>query len=145
MNIPNQNASPRAVPETYSILLAEDNRQMADLLAVNLRRLGHRVIGMARNGREGVEMALKMHPDVVILDIEMPILTGFQAAREILAAGLVPIVMSTGISDFKSLQKAADLKVVSYLVKPYSPAQLKVAIHLAVAQCRAFANPAAAA
>jgi len=68
----------------------------------------------------------------------MPILTGLQAAREILASRPVPIVMSTGVSDIRSLQNAADLKLVSYLVKPYSPAQLKVSIHLAVAQYRAF-------
>jgi len=136
--ISNQNKSPQPVLETYSILLAEDDRHMADLLAANLRRLGHRVVGMGRNGREAVELASKTNPDVVILDIEMPILTGLQAAREILASRPVPIVMSTGVSDIRSLQNAADLKLVSYLVKPYSPAQLKVSIHLAVAQYRAF-------
>jgi len=111
---------------------------MADLLAANLRRLGHRVVAMCRNGKEAVETTARLHPDLVILDIEMPLLNGLDAARQILVAASIPIVMSTGISDIRSLQNAADLNVVSYLVKPYSPAQLKVSIHLAVAQCRAF-------
>jgi len=125
--------------ESYSVLVADDDRTMADLLATNLRRLGHKVAGIAWNGKEAVELALKTRPDVVIMDIHMPVLDGLQAAREILAAHLVPIVLSTGMSDARSVHRAVDLNVISYLVKPFSPAQLKVAVHLAVAQCRGIA------
>jgi response regulator NasT len=110
---------------------------MAELLATNLRRLGHRVVGIAWNGREAVDMALKLNPDALIMDIHMPVLDGLQAAREILCTRLIPIVFSTGMSDTRSLHRAIDLQIISYLVKPFSPAQLKVAVHLAVAQCRA--------
>jgi len=122
--------------ETYTILIADDDRSMADLLATNLRRLGHRVIGMAANGRQAVEMHQKLRPGLVMMDIEMPIMTGLQAAREILGSHSVPIVLSTGMSDVSSITAAVDLKVISYLVKPFSPAQLKVALHIAVARCR---------
>ena len=124
-SIPNQEKS--ADFKSYSVLVADDDRTMAELLATNLRRLGHRVAGIAWNGREAVEMALKLQPGVVIMDIHMP------------------IVLSTGLSDPRSLNGAVDLNVISYLVKPFSPAQLKVAIHLAVAQCDRAVAPAPAA
>jgi response regulator NasT len=126
--------------EAYSVLVVDDDRTMADLLAINLRRAGHRVGGIAWNGREAVNMALKTHPDVIIMDIHMPVLDGILAAREILGARLIPIVFSTGMSDVGSIRRAIDLEIISYLVKPFSPAQLNVAIHLAVAHCGRLAE-----
>jgi response regulator NasT len=134
--ISKQNKPAHAELESYSVLVADDDRTMAELLATNLRRLGHRVAGVAWNGKEAVEMTLKTKPDVVIMDIHMPILDGIQAARQILSQQLTPIVMSTGMSDAATVHRAADLHLISYLVKPFSPAQLKVAVQLAVAQCR---------
>jgi response regulator NasT len=141
MNMAKAQANDKAVqpaPESYSVVVADDDRTMADLLAQNVRRIGHRVIGIAWNGREAVEMALKTRPDVVIMDIHMPVLDGLQAAHEILCKQMIPIVFSTGMSDAKSVHRAIDLQVISYLVKPFSPAQLKVALQVAVAQCRAM-------
>jgi response regulator NasT len=122
--------------ETYSVLVVDDDRAMADLFAVILRRAGHRVGGIAGNGREAVNMALKTCPDVVLMDLHMPGLDGLQAAREILASRLVPIVLSTGMVDLSSIQRANDIRLISYLAKPFGPAQLNVAIYLAVAGSR---------
>jgi response regulator NasT len=127
-------------PEVYSVLVADDDRTMAELLATNLRRLGHRVVGVAWNGKEAVEMALKTRPDVVIMDIHMPVLDGLEAAGEILASQRIPIVLSTGLADCRTVNRAIDLRVISYLVKPFSPAQLKVAVSMAVAQFRGIEN-----
>jgi response regulator NasT len=123
--------------ENYSVVVADDDRTMAELLATNLRRLGHRVVGIGWNGKEAVDLVAKNRPDVLVMDIHMPILTGLQAAREILNKYPLPIVMSTGMSDAASLHNAVDLNLISYLVKPFSPAQLKVAVHIAVANFRA--------
>lgn len=136
--------TPQPAADSYSVVIADDDRTMADLLATNLRRLGHKVVGIAANGKEAVDLAFKTRPDVLIMDIHMPVLDGLNAAREILASRHVPIVLSTGMSDTRSLNRAVDLNVISYLVKPFSPAQLKVAIHLAVAQCRGMAKAEAA-
>ena len=125
------------VPEVYNVVVADDDRTMAELLATNLARLGHRVVGVASNGMEAIELALEMRPDVVIMDIQMPVLDGLEAAAQLLSTHRIPIVLSTGLSDVRTLNRAADLNVISFLVKPFSPAQLKVALHLAIAQCRA--------
>jgi CheY-like chemotaxis protein len=136
---PNHNKPVQVELDSYTVVVADDDRTMAELLATNLRRLGHRVVGVAWNGKEAVDLVLKTRPDVVVMDIHMPILDGLQAAREILSKAMIPIVMSTGMSDARSLHRAVDINVISYLVKPFSPAQLKVAVHLAVAQGRSIA------
>ena len=129
--------------ETYSVLVADDERSMADLLAINLRRIGHRVVSLASIGRQAVDMALRLRPDLLIMDIEMPVLDGLSAAREILGKWQVPIVMSTGVSDATAVHTAINLNLISFLVKPFSPAQLKVAVQLAVAQSRGLAKAGA--
>jgi response regulator NasT len=88
-------------------------------------------------------MALKKCPDAVIMDIHMPILDGIQAAREIHSVQSTPIVLSTGLCDVKTLRRAIDLDILSYLVKPFSPDQLKVALNLAVIKARSIRHPGA--
>ncbi len=140
----NPTKSTQENPKSYSVVVADDDRAMANLLAANLRRLGHRVVGIARDGREAIAMSLKKRPDVIIMDIHMPIIDGLKAAHQILDVQSIPIVLSTGVADVGTILRAADLKIISYLVKPYCPAQLKVALHLAVTQCRGQAIPGTA-
>jgi response regulator NasT len=141
--LPQTRESTEVKPESYTVLVADDDRVMANLLAVNVRRLGHQVVGIAWNGREAVAMALKMRPDAVIMDIHMPVLDGIQAATQILSAHVIPIILSTGLSDSKTVRRAIDLRLISYLVKPFGPNQLKVALQLAIANVRALSIGAA--
>ncbi len=138
-HLPQPSKSAEVNPESYTVLVADDDRVMANLLAVNVRRLGHRVAGIAWNGKEAVAMALKTRPDAVIMDIHMPVLDGIQAATQILSAHAIPIILSTGLSDSKTVRRAIDLRLVSYLVKPFSPNQLMVALQVAIANGRALA------
>jgi len=140
MDAPKRDQSTQAQVETYSIVVAEDDRKMADLVATTISQLGHRVAGIAWNGKEAVAVTLKTRPDVVLMDIQMPILDGLQAARAILSLYSVPIVFSTALSDARIVLGAVDLNLLSYLVKPFSPAQLNVCLCLAVAQCRGLAS-----
>jgi CheY-like chemotaxis protein len=136
-DLPQPSKSTQGDPESYTVLIADDDRVMANLIAVNVRRLGHRVAGIAWNGKEAVAMSLKLRPDAVIMDIHMPVLDGIQAAAAILSVHATPIILSTGLADSKTVRRAIDLRLISYLVKPFSPNQLKVALQLAVANSRA--------
>lgn len=96
--------------------------------------LGHRVVGAVGTGRQAVEMARTLAPDLILLDIAMPGLDGIRAAREILAARAVPIVMVTGHADPELVERAAAAGVFTYLLKPVGQRDLDAAIQMAKAR-----------
>jgi len=119
---------------SLSVLVADDEMRILHLLTISLKSLGHEVVGTADNGIDAVELAAKHHPDLVILDLEMPKMDGFEAAEKILKEASVPIIISTGKSDVESLHRAQDIDIQAYLVKPFSKAQLNSSINIALAQ-----------
>ena len=119
---------------SLSVLVADDEMRMLHLLSVTLKSLGHEVVGSADNGADAVELAAQHQPDLIILDLEMPRMDGFEAAERILAAASVPIIISTGKSDCESLGRAQNLDIQAYLVKPFSKAQLNSSISVALSQ-----------
>ncbi len=106
---------------------------MVQLLTKNLLALNHRVVGSANNGQDCIALAQQLQPDLIILDVDMPLLDGIEAARAILQTRQLPIILSTGLIDNHTLQRLRHVKIGAYLVKPFSPAQLKAAIHVALA------------
>ncbi len=116
-----------------SILIVDDEEHLVELLTRKIKFLNHRVVGKARHGKEAIELAQKLRPDLIIMDIGLPVLDGIEAARAILQTQRVPIVISTGAADEGTLHRLKDLAISAYLVKPYSPAQLKAALHVAMA------------
>jgi len=70
-------------------------------------------------------------PDLVIVDIDMPEMDGIETARQIVLLVSCSIIFSTGLWDSKTLQRSREVPSSSYLVKPFSPAQLQAAVHLA--------------
>ena len=119
---------------SLSVLVADDEMRMLHLLTVTLKSLGHEVVGSVDNGVDAVELASRHHPDLIILDLEMPRMDGFEAAERILDAASVPIIISTGKSDCESLGRAQNLDIQAYLVKPFSKAQLNSSITVALSQ-----------
>ena len=73
-------------------------------------------------------------PDLVILDIDMPVMNGIEAARTILLTRNLPIIISTGRADEATLRQLQNLNIGAYLVKPFSLAQLKAAIFVAMSR-----------
>jgi response regulator NasT len=116
------------------ILIGEDESVTALGLEQDLRSLGHTVIGIAGDGATAVAMARTLSPDLVILDVRMPHLSGLEAAEQINTERPVPIIIVTAYSDADTVAKAAGAPVFHYLVKPVSAAQLSAAI--AVAEAR---------
>jgi two-component system, response regulator PdtaR len=106
------------------VLIAEDQT----LIRLDVHRLlesaGYDVCGMAADGLEAVEHALALLPDLVVLDVKMPRLDGVEAARRILAAHRVPIVMLTAYGYGEVISRAVDVGVAGFVVKPFREADL---------------------
>ena len=116
------------------ILIGEDESVTALGLEQDLRSLGHSVIGIAGDGATAVSMARTLSPDLVILDVRMPHMSGLEAAEQIHAERPVPIIIVTAYSDAETVARAAGAPVYHYLVKPVTAAQLSAAIAIAEAR-----------
>jgi two-component system, response regulator PdtaR len=92
------------------------------------------VVGEARDGEEGVALALELEPDLAILDVKMPKLDGIDAARRILNERPIPIVMLTAYGQDELVSRAVEAGVFGYLVKPFREADLLPAIRTARAR-----------
>jgi CheY-like chemotaxis protein len=112
-----------------TILVVDDNSAVADIIVITLRRLGHACVEVARGGKQALEMAARLRPDLVIMDIDMPEMDGIETARHLNVLHPCSIIFSTGLCDSKTMRRTREMPSVSYLVKPFSPAQLQAAVH----------------
>ena len=110
------------------ILIAEDETIIRLDLRALLERAGHEVVGEARDGGEAVALAERLHPDLVVMDVKMPQLDGIEAARRIMAARPVPIVMLTAYAQPELVERAAAAGAFGFLVKPFREPDLLPAI-----------------
>lgn len=109
-----------------TILTVEDSPNIRRLIAYNLQRAGFKVLE-AGDGKEAVRLLQKTVPDLVVLDIRMPEMDGFQLLelmRRYPKAAAIPVVMMTALSQPEDVDRALRLGVVDYLVKPLDPAVL---------------------
>ncbi len=108
-----------------SVLLIDDNDVMRSLLRGMLRGEDYEVVGEARNGDQGFEMALRLQPDIICLDIDMPVKNGIEvlpALREKLPAAR--IFMITGHTERSMVQAAIEGGASGYIVKPFNAAKV---------------------
>lgn len=112
------------------ILIADDESIIRLGLKVMLQEMGHEVISVM-NGREAIQMASRRQLELAILDIKMPYTDGLQAAKTICRTRPIPILILTAFSDAELIEKASDLPIQGYLVKPIKPADLTAAISVA--------------
>ncbi len=120
--------------ESLRILIADDETIHNLSLTSHLEALGHQVVATATNGREAVRLADEHEPDIAILDIRMPVMTGPEAAHQITSAHPIPIIILSAFSDQRTVDQATRAPVFHYLVKPVDRADLGPAI--AVARAR---------
>lgn len=113
------------------ILIADDESIIRMGLKSILQEQGHEVLA-ATNGREALEMARRHHPDLAILDIKMPFTDGLQAAKTLARTQPMPILLLTAFSEQDLIDKASDLPIQGYLIKPVEPGALSAAIAVAV-------------
>ena len=119
-----------------SILLTEDDPDVARYLTTILKSLGHKVLAVASDGVQAVKLAQELKPGLVLMDIDLPGMNGAIAARKILEKQSVPVIISTGRTDSEALESTKELNIQAFLIKPFSAVQLKSAIAVAMRQHR---------
>jgi two-component system, response regulator PdtaR len=118
------------------ILIAEDNDLVALTLEEQLKSLGYDVVGIARTGVEATDLAMRLSPDLIIMDIRMPEMEGTEAAARINNQRPTPILMLTAYTDRDTIRKAETAGALGYLVKPVNETELAPAINIALARFR---------
>ncbi|HET7900575.1 MAG TPA: response regulator [Candidatus Nanopelagicales bacterium] len=116
------------------VVVAEDEALFRLDLVEMLREEGYDVVGQAGDGEEAVRLAEELRPDVVMLDVKMPVLDGISAAERIAGARIAPVVMLTAFSQRELVERARDAGAMAYLVKPFTQGDLVPAIELAVSR-----------
>ena len=121
------------------VLIAEDEALIRLDLVEMLREEGYDVVGEAGDGQEAVDLAESLRPDLVIMDVKMPRRDGIDAAAEIAAKRIAPVVLLTAFSQRDLVEKARDAGAMAYLVKPFSISDLMPAIEVAMSRFREIA------
>ena len=119
------------VLEALTILIAEDSAADRLLLASIIRRQGHQVLTVS-NGAEAIEVFARERPQLVLMDALMPVMDGFEAARQIkqlAGEALVPIIFLTSLRESEALAQCLDAGGDDFLPKPYNPLILAAKIN----------------
>lgn len=119
-------------PEPRRVVIAEDEALIRLDLKELLQEAGYAVVGEAGDGETAVRLAEDLRPDLVVLDVKMPVLDGISAAERITEARLAPVLMLTAFSQRELVERARDAGAMAYLVKPFGASDLVPAIEMAV-------------
>jgi response regulator NasT len=118
----------------FRVVIAEDEALIRLDLKEMLEEDGYVVAGEAGDGEAAVELTESLKPDLVIMDVKMPVLDGVSAAERITAKHLAPVVILTAFSQSDLVKRARDAGAMAYLVKPFTKADLIPAIEIAVSR-----------
>ncbi len=131
---PEPPATPESPRVAKRILVAEDEAIIRLDLAEMLGEAGYEVVGQASNGEQAVEMATSLRPDLVIMDVKMPVMDGITAAEQIGKERICPVVMLTAFSQTELVERARDAGVMAYIVKPFTATDVVPAIDIALSR-----------
>lgn len=126
------------VSTRWRIVIADDESLIRLDLREMLTHLGYEVIGEAGDGQTAVELAQRLRPDLLIMDIRMPELDGISAAEQLTSEKIAPVVLVTAYSDQELVERARQAGVVGYVVKPFREAELMPVIELSRARFEEF-------
>jgi response regulator NasT len=122
------------------VLVAEDEYLILMGLKSNLETLGCKVVGEATNGKELVKLALEKKPDMIIADINLPVMDGLEALKRISEKVFIPTLIVSGYDDEELIDKAKNLGVLGYLIKPIDESDLKAEIEIALSRFEDIKN-----
>ena len=102
------------------ILIVDDEKNIRDIIIYNLKKEGYQIL-QAADGEEGVRLAMEEEPDLILLDIMMPKMDGYDACKKIRETKNTPIIMLTARTDERDELQGFQLGVDEYISKPFSP------------------------
>jgi len=108
------------------IIVADDDREVRELIIFALRFAGHKVIG-AQNGKEVIQLAHQLKPDLILMDVRMPIMNGYEACKTIKAENetkSIPVIFLSARGQEAEIQAGLSAGGDDYILKPISPDQL---------------------
>lgn len=128
--------APAASPAkgTRRAVVAEDEALIRMDVVETLREAGFEVVGEAGDGEAAVRLATDLRPDVVVMDVKMPVMDGITAAEQIGKEHAAPVVLLTAFSQTELVERARDAGAMAYVVKPFTPADLLPAIEIAISR-----------
>lgn len=120
--------------ETIRVLVAEDDFLVKAEVVRILSTKSYEIVGLASSGREALEMAASLKPDVILMDIKMPELNGLEATRQIQEKWPTPVVILTAHESRDLVDEASKVGAGAYLTKPLRPEELERALTIAMAR-----------
>lgn len=132
---------PIAEPQPL-VLIAEDEPEIADILSAYLQRNGLRSVHAA-DGRRALDLHLSLKPDLIVLDVQMPQMDGWQVLAEVRHRGDTPVIMLTALD--QDMDKLMGLRIGAddYVVKPFNPAEVVARIQAVLRRARPGGGQAA--
>jgi CheY-like chemotaxis protein len=116
------------------VLIVEDNPTFSDTMKRMIEGMGYEVAGIAANGRQAIQMAQSLRPDVILMDVGLPIMDGIQATQQIQASCPTPVVIVTAHEPTDIVGRASMAGVGAYLIKPPEALEIERAIVIAMAR-----------
>ena len=122
--------------EALRAVIAEDEPLTRTLIRARLEKLGHQVVAEAGDGAQAIEAARLHRPDVIIMDIRMPLIDGIEAARTILSETPCAILFLSAFNEAELIEDASATGALAYLMKPFRKEDLAPALQMAVGRFR---------
>ncbi|MDR4532520.1 response regulator [Glutamicibacter sp. PS] len=116
------------------VVVAEDETLIRLDIVEILRSEGYDVVAEADNGQMALEKAREFKPDLVLMDVKMPVMDGITAAEAIVKERIAPVVLLTAFSQKELVDRAREAGAMAYVVKPFTPADLTPAIEIAISR-----------
>lgn len=121
------------------ILVIDDDPEIAQILTAILKPQGFTVY-QANNGQEGLKKAYELHPDLIILDVAMPLMDGWEVCRRLREMSSVPILMLTARSMESDVLRGFDAGADDYVAKPFRKAELQARLHALLRRRNEYGN-----
>lgn len=128
-----EQAPTQATPRRRVVVAEDEAIIRLDVVEI-LTEAGFDVVGEAGDGEAAVRLAEETRPDLVVMDVKMPVLDGITAAERIGRAGIAPVVLLTAFSQRELVDRARDAGAMAYVVKPFTASDLLPAVEIAVSR-----------